>query len=151
MCLLVQVLVSTNQRLRIDIDAMNISNLIEVPVGLPFFFPDCLKRQGQVLAVDVPEILTHLRGQQNGPDIVVTRLDLVGPEMLRRIAPHTVIAPLMRPRWDITDLSQRLEAAEFCGKVLAVSEPLPRAELVLRELRNAFPSLDISLLEVASG
>lgn len=114
--------------------------------------PGWMHKPGQLLLVEVPRehpLLQHLN--DNAPEPVMTRLEMIGPAMLRRIAPVAVVAPLMNSRWDITDLAYRLETASFGGKLLALSQPLPRAELVLRELRNAFPGLDIGLHEMAAS
>ncbi|MCC5988463.1 MAG: hypothetical protein JJT95_12335 [Pararhodobacter sp.] len=131
---------------------MNFSTLKDAPAFSPIDLPDWMRRSGQLLLVEVPREHTLLRQlDESVPEPVITRFEMIGPAMLLRIAPVAVIAPLMNARWDITDLAQRLESAAFCGKLLVISAPLPRAELVLRELCNAFPGLDIDLLEMAAG
>lgn len=127
---------------------MKTSHIAETLPKRPISLPEWLLRDGQVLLVETPAILEHLLHASGKTDPIVTRLELIGPAMLRRIAPIGVIAPLIGRRWDIMDLALRLESARFRGRLLAVSEPLPRGGLVLRELRSSFPDLDIRLLEL---
>ena len=111
--------------------------------------PEWLLGNGRFLLVELPGGHALLSALERGAaELVVTRFDMIGPSMLRQIGPAAVIAPLIGGGWDITDLALRLQAARFRGRLLAVSVPLPRGALVLRELRNSFPELDIGLMEM---
>ena len=69
--------------------------------------------------------------------------------LLTRLRPDVIVAPLMTPRWDILDLARVLTDAGFAGRVLIQSGPLPRRDMVLGEIRAAFPRLGVDFAAAA--
>ena len=56
---------------------------------------------------------------------------------------------LIASDWDIVDLGMDLESMGFRGDLYALTRPLPRAELVAREVGAVCPGLNVRLLELA--
>ncbi|MFN4098599.1 MAG: hypothetical protein ACK4GT_02365 [Pararhodobacter sp.] len=69
--------------------------------------------------------------------------------MLTTVQPDAIIAPLIASDWDIVDLGITLQDMGYCGDLYALTRPLPRAELVLREVGAICPRLTVRLLELA--
>jgi hypothetical protein len=84
-----------------------------------------------------------------GDLVVHMRYEHLEAGLLARIAPCTVLAPLIAPGWDILDLATRLERLGWRGVLVAQSRPLPCADLVLGEIQSLFPAQRISLLQLA--
>lgn len=72
-----------------------------------------------------------------------TRWPHLSTELLQRIQPSVVVAPLMTPTWDILDLSALLARAGYAGRLVIQSPPLPRPELIRHEIRALYPSLGV--------
>ncbi|MCA2010759.1 hypothetical protein [Pararhodobacter sp. CCB-MM2] len=81
--------------------------------------------------------------------VVLTQMRMLGGAMLNNIDPDAIIAPLISAEWDIVDLGILLEELGFSGTLYAMTKPLPRAELVLREVGAVCPRLTVRLLELA--
>ena len=100
-----------------------------------------------VLVVEAPGALRLLDASPARQGVVMTRLDMLNARMLAQIAPDAVIGPLIAGTWDSLDLATVLEDLGYGGTLFILTRPLPRAELVLRELRACCPTLTIALLE----
>ena len=74
---------------------------------------------------------------------------MIGSIMLQNVDPDAIIAPLITPNWDVVDLGILLEELGYTGTLYALTKPLPRAELVLREVGAVCPRLTVRLLETA--
>ncbi|WP_323036841.1 hypothetical protein [Pararhodobacter sp.] len=68
--------------------------------------------------------------------------------MIRTIHPDVIIGPLITSDWDIVDLGLELEKLGYRGDLFAMTQRLPRAELVIREVSALCPNLNVRLLEV---
>lgn len=79
--------------------------------------------------------------------VVCTRYEEFSTEMVRKLAPKSVVAPLFAPEFDCIDVGKRLVDAGFTGKFCVVAEPtLPNMVMVSRELRRQFSGLDLRLM-----
>ncbi|SFI78248.1 hypothetical protein [Celeribacter neptunius] len=68
------------------------------------------------------------------------------PELLRKMAPDSVIAPAMGNTFDCLDLARLLQAAEFKGAYRILAGDLPRPDIIRAELRTLYPQLSCDLL-----
>lgn len=66
--------------------------------------------------------------------------------MLERLEAKVVLSPMVAIGFDCVELAEKLQKAGFSGQFRAVTKPLPKPELVLREMRQHFPKLDFDLL-----
>ncbi|MFN3953036.1 MAG: hypothetical protein ACK4LQ_01195 [Pararhodobacter sp.] len=101
-----------------------------------------------VLVVEAPGALSLLQPAPGRQSVVITQYGMLRTAMLAQIRPDAVIGPLIRGGWDILDLGEALEACGYAGPLFILSRPLPRAELVLRELGAVCPRLSIRLIEI---
>lgn len=109
--------------------------------------PAVLCHARTVLVVEAPGALRLLDASPARQGVVMTRLDMLNARMLAQVAPDAVIGPLIAGGWDSLDLATALEDMGYGGTLFILTRPLPRAELVLRELRACCPALTIALLE----
>jgi hypothetical protein len=65
--------------------------------------------------------------------------------------PRLVAAPLFWPEGDVLDTLRVLSLVDYPGPVRVVAPPLPRPDIVRRELRADGPGLDIEIVEVPEG
>lgn len=107
-----------------------------------------LLRARTVLVVEAPGVLPLLESDPGRRSVVAAHMSTVGPELMLRVGPQAVVSPLIARGWDILDLGLILADLKFRGTLYAHTRPLPRASLVLRELREACPGVDITLLEM---
>lgn len=100
-----------------------------------------------VLVVDASHALALLSPRPGQQCVVLTRKMLLTSSMIASVRPDAVIGPLITRDWDIVDLGVALEALGFHGDLFALTQPLPRAELVIREVSAVCQSLRVHLLE----
>jgi hypothetical protein len=86
--------------------------------------------------------------EQRDSVMIQVTFETLSRAMMDTIAPKTVIAPLITDAFDILDLAELLTDFGFRGELVAVTRPLPRKELILREVRAINPSLTISIREM---
>ena len=101
-----------------------------------------------VLVIDAPSSLRQLAPRPGIQSVVVTQKRMLSASMIRTVRPDAIIGPLITPDWDIVDLGLSLEAFGYGGNLFALTLPLPRAELVIREVSAVCPSLNVKLLEL---
>lgn len=111
--------------------------------------PVTLREARTVLVVEAPGALRLLGDTPARQGVVMTQLRMLNARMLAQIAPDAVIGPLIANGWDSLDLAIALEEMGYRGNFHILSRPLPRAELVLREVRACCPKLSITLVETA--
>ncbi len=70
-------------------------------------------------------------------------------ERLRRIDPDVVISALVGPGFDALDVALALHLAGYVGCYRAISEQVPRPEVIRREVLAIAPSLDFGILTLA--
>ena len=90
-----------------------------------------------VIAPDGPVVLrfvTHCRFAE------------VTPALLSQLAPTVVIVPLFSGAHDAMSMVEVLEDFGFRGMIFVIAPPLPRPELVERELRAASPGSRLMLV-----
>ncbi|GAB4268231.1 MAG: hypothetical protein Kow0013_18890 [Pararhodobacter sp.] len=106
-----------------------------------------LKAASVVLVVDATNALATLSPQPGRQSVVVTRKSMLSSQMIKTIQPDAVVGPLISEDWDIVDLGLELEALGYRGDLFVVTKPLPRAELVIREVGAVCRGLTVHLLE----
>lgn len=104
---------------------------------------DTARERRRILAVEVGRF-----GPGLDPDdlVIHTQLRHVSMQMLAEVRPDIVIGPLIAADWDIVDLCQRISRCGYQGRILALTRPLPRADLVAGEVGALFPHLEFGLL-----
>ncbi|MCL4676311.1 MAG: hypothetical protein KJZ59_09895 [Pararhodobacter sp.] len=102
-----------------------------------------------VLVIDAPAALRSLSPRPGRQSVIVTQKRMLGAAMIRAVRPDAIIGPLITAHWDIVDLGIELEQLGYRGDLFALTLPLPRAELVIREVSAVCPALNVRLLEVA--
>lgn len=100
-----------------------------------------------VLIVDAAAALRHLAPRPDRQAVIVTQKRMLCVSMLQNVRPDAVIGPLITAEWDIVDLGMALQSMGYRGDLYALTRPLPRAELVIREVGAVCPSLNVRLLE----
>lgn len=65
--------------------------------------------------------------------------------------PQVIIAPLLSKSTDALDLAEYLQLVEYTGKLVVVTEKLPNAPLVQREIARAAPGLTLEIAELDAG
>lgn len=105
-----------------------------------------LRQAATVLVVEAQAALPLLDPGPDRQSVVFAPLRLLRAETLAQLRPDAVVAPLIGSNWDILDLGLALEEAGYRGGLFVLTRPLPRADLVLNELRGLCPGLDIRLL-----
>lgn len=116
-------------------------------VFLPVQPPTSLRHAHTVLVVEAPGALRLLDDNPSKQGVVLTQFRMLNARMLAQVAPDAVIGPLIADGWDSLDLATALEEMGYRGTLHILSRPLPRAELVLREMQACCPDLSIALLE----
>lgn len=102
-----------------------------------------------VLVIEAHEALGQIDPAPNRQSVVLTQKRMLSRSMIDTVRPDAVIGPLINTDWDIVDLAMALESLGYSGDLYAVTRPLPRAELVVREVSAVCPGLTVHLLEIA--
>lgn len=100
-----------------------------------------------ILVIDAPEARALLDADHKPRSVIFTQQRMLSETMIATVAPDAVVCPLITAEWDIVDLGSQLETLGFRGTLFALTQPLPRAELVVREVRAACRGLAVELLE----
>lgn len=69
-------------------------------------------------------------------------------EVVRNAAPEIILSPLVADDFDAVDVAAKLIELQFTGKYRAISDTLPDADLIRKEIRSFAPQLDFDLLLV---
>lgn len=102
-----------------------------------------------VLVIEAHDALGFLDLAPHRQSVVLTQKRMLSQQMLDTVQPDAIIGPLITAEWDIVDLALQLESMGYSGTLYAVTRPLPRAELVVREVAAVCPGLSVHLLETA--
>lgn len=78
-------------------------------------------------------------------DVMFVDIDDVTPELLRLVQPRVVLAAMLGRRFDCIDVGHKLTESGFDGCLRLIRGQLPRPEIVLSELREHFPGLQVQL------
>lgn len=105
---------------------------------------DAARARRRVLAVEVARL-----GLDQDDLVIHTQLRHVSMQMLAEVRPDLIIGPLIAADWDIVDLCHRISRCGYQGRILALTRPLPRADLVAGEVGALFPNLEFGLLHPA--
>lgn len=107
-----------------------------------------LKEARTILLIDAAEALSLLSPRPDRQAVILTRMRMLSESMLANVRPDAIIAPLITADYDIVDLGILIEELGHSGDLYALTRPLPRAELVIREVSAVCPRLNVRLLEL---
>jgi len=110
---------------------------------------DELATAGSVLLIEASQAMSLLAPRPGVQTVVITHRRLLSARMLQTVRPDIIVAPLIAPEWDLVDLGATLDGFGYRGTIHALTRPLPRGELILRELGALYPVLSFRLLEAA--
>lgn len=106
----------------------------------------------QLLAVDMPNSYrTALPRRIVDPAFdTVTHMPYsdLSPTAFMRVAPDTVVAPLLTKDFDAVELAEYLATLNFEGLLIIVSDVLPNVSIVKREVSRTAPGLTMELYEL---
>lgn len=122
---------------------------IDAPKGSQRLDPAELSLAGRrILVVDPSQSLPRALRGVKGASITIARLAMIDAEMLARVCPDVVLAPLFSPGHDILDLARLLDRLGYQGPLRAYSPPLPNTAIVCAEVRQIWGPRDFDILEV---
>lgn len=101
----------------------------------------------RILVIDPHQPLSAPHGVK-GAEIGRATLVEVDQDLLARLCPDVVLAPLMTQDFDILDLARRLRALGYRGRLRAYAPRIPDPHLVQREISAACPGLDFDLIVI---
>ncbi|SOC11990.1 hypothetical protein [Rhodobacter maris] len=105
----------------------------------------------RILVVDPSQALPRALRGVTGASITIARINMLDAELLARVAPDVVLAPLFSPDHDILDLARRLDRIGYQGPLRAYSAPLPNTAIVCAEVRQIWGARDFAILEVPAS
>jgi len=71
--------------------------------------------------------------------------------LLAELQPDIILCPLLAENFDVLDIVAVLDFFEFPGRIRALAPPFPNPEIITREVKVEFPSLDFDIIEVRPG
>lgn len=122
------------------------ANLSELVDGLS----RSLRGRRIVIAEPGRELPLALRGV-SGASITIARFGAIDAAFLAEQMPDVILAPLMSPEHDILDLARVLAGAGYRGALRAYCAPLPRPEVVRREVAQIWPEGDFDILDIPAA
>lgn len=94
---------------------------------------------------DVTQLLDAHPDLPNGPDAIFASFADLGAELIHQANPDVVISPLMAGSFDAIELAELLDMLGFEGRYMVVTPPLPRPDIIRRDIIGAAPGLQIEL------
>lgn len=73
---------------------------------------------------------------------------MLSEELILRVSPDVVLAPLFSPDHDILDLARTLDRVGYKGPLRAYSQPLPNTAIVRAEVQQIWGDRDFEILEI---
>ena len=97
----------------------------------------------RLLALDLP---IPAPAEMSGTIMTTAGFAELTADLLARVRPDHVLAPLFSPGHDAIAIVERLEAIGYMGQITVLSRPLPDARMVQSELRALGPGPRLTLL-----
>ena len=69
-------------------------------------------------------------------------------KVVKNVDPEIILSPLVADGFDAVDVAAKLIDLQFTGKYRAISDAMPDADLIRKEIRSFAPRLDFDLLLV---
>jgi len=101
---------------------------------------------GTILMIESNRSVVALPADATDCQVVVTRYHTIDEQLMTRVRPDHVVAPLFSTEFDIMDLAQRLHQIGFGGQLVAMAPPLPKPGLVLNEIMARCPGLKMGMM-----
>ncbi len=105
-------------------------------------------RDRTVLVIDAPYAVSALAVFGGSFSVVISQSGGLDSDLLARVRPDWVLAPLVGPHRDILDTAQWLATNRFEGTLCAVVPALPDPHVVTAEVRAHCPGMEFCLLEL---
>jgi hypothetical protein len=102
-------------------------------------------REERVLALDCQNLLAP-KGPIPLPQAVQRASADLCAALLADLAPERIVLPLFAGPCDAMTVIEQLQALHYTGKIVVIAPPLPRPDLVERELRAAGPGARLTLV-----
>lgn len=119
------------------------------PNGIPPPQPGGFSLAGRrILVVDPSQELPQALRGVSGATITITRFAMIDADLLSRVQPDVILAPLVSPGHDILDLARQLDKVGYTGPLRAYSPPLPNVALVCAEVKQIWSGRDFDILEI---
>ena len=109
--------------------------------------PDDTDRK-TVLVLELRGALDLIHRHAAGWGVVLSRVSAVDQPLLDAITPGCILFPLFGPRFDATQVIERLQPLRFSAKLCVVTAPLPAPRLVEAELRGQCRGCRLDLIVV---
>lgn len=101
-----------------------------------------------VLALELPGALGIVATRMPGASVILAGGAALGQSMLDEVQPDMVVCGLFGGKLDAVQVLARLAALRFDGALLVVTPPLPAADGVVDELREAAGGRSVTLWEL---
>ncbi len=79
-------------------------------------------------------------------DVQFSDLGLLTRPVLDALSPTVVLSPLMGDDFDVIDVAEQLVSFGYAGRYRAITEDVPNAAMIRREVRAHAPGLDFDIL-----
>ena len=76
------------------------------------------------------------------------RIKELNQVFLARLKPDLILSSLITKQFDIVDLMEVLNSINDNGQVRAISTALPDTQLIISEIKSAYPLIDFDLMEM---
>lgn len=103
---------------------------------------------GPILVIEAPAALA-LAARYPDDRVVVARYASLDPQLIARVRPAWIIAPLFGIGFDATNVLDALEQCAFAGRIAIAAPRLPNPRMVERELSAFAPALAIEVVQIA--
>lgn len=118
------------------------------PVSAPGFrLPDFGVRAGETFLIQGHDgLLPLVRRLPVQPAVVMAGTEFPDADLLARVRPDRIVMPLIGLQTDAHDTLTTLDRLGFRGRACVISGPLPRVALVLAELQDRAPRVELHLI-----
>lgn len=70
------------------------------------------------------------------------------PAFMRKLAPDIVLSALVGSNFDAVEIARKLEQMDFAGFYRVITQNVPDLDLVIAEVRNIAPLLDVDVIDL---
>ncbi|WP_341366074.1 hypothetical protein [Yoonia sp. BS5-3] len=116
-------------------------------------FPEAIKNLSAKTLVVGDLARWEAEGRMSTPptDFEFVEIKSLTAEVVDQVDPDIILSPLVADDFDAVDVAAKLRDLQFDGKYRAISDVLPDADLIRKEIRAFAPQLDFDLLPVPAN